>query len=316
MAETVTGYIFDPADLRIEQRRPGISAFMRIRNGEAFLEQTIRSHIGHLDEIVAVHNQCTDATPDILARLAQRFGPKLRVYHYLDRVFPPGSEGHLRTPANATASVVNYSNFALAQTRCQIVTKLDDDHMAMDLPMGALAEAARNARSTDREALCYSGINLARDADGRLGLPAEEPLCGNGDHWFVRLTAQNYFIKDRRFETFRHTGLRRRFGGFAYWHLKYLKDGGGFANYELGDNPDSRFARKRARRETSNVVDLPSAVEGVHPAFLDRILAPFSDKRQLLRDRARALRHEFGNESLHEALTATTPDWKRWIDGG
>lgn len=316
MAETVTGYVFDPADLKIELRRPGISAFMRIRNGEDFAEAAICTHIDHVDEIVAVYNQCTDATPDILARLAQRFGPKLRVYHYLDRVFPPGSEGHLQTPPNATASVVNYSNFALAKTRCQIVTKLDDDHMAMGQRMGALAEMARNGASMDREALCYSGINLARDADGRLGLPTEEPLCGNGDHWFVRLTPHNYFVKDRRFETFRHDGLRRRFVGFAYWHLKYLKGGGGFANYELGDNPDSRFARKRARREKSNVVDLPSAAEGVHPALLDRILAPFSDKRQLLRDRARALRPEFGDQSLDEALTATTPDWKHWIDSG
>jgi len=33
----VQGYIFKPEDLRVEQRLPGISAFMRIRNGEDFL---------------------------------------------------------------------------------------------------------------------------------------------------------------------------------------------------------------------------------------------------------------------------------------
>src|SRR5690606_26502790 len=93
----VDGYRFTPADLQVGERRPGISAFMRIRDGAFSLEAAIRSHIGHYDEIVAVYNRCTDATPDILARLAREFGPKLQVWHYLPRVFPPGSEGHRST---------------------------------------------------------------------------------------------------------------------------------------------------------------------------------------------------------------------------
>ena len=100
MTETVSGYTFRAADLKAGQRRPGVGAFMRIRNGADFLERTILSHIDFFDEIVAVYSQCTDATPDILARLQQVHGEKLRVFHYADRVFPPGSEGHAATPPN------------------------------------------------------------------------------------------------------------------------------------------------------------------------------------------------------------------------
>ena len=87
----VENYRFRPEDLSPGSRLAGIGAFMRIRNGADFLEATIRSHIGYFDEIVAVYNQCTDATPDILARLAAEYGPdRLRVFHYLPKVFPPG----------------------------------------------------------------------------------------------------------------------------------------------------------------------------------------------------------------------------------
>ena len=54
---TVENYRFTPDDLRADARPPGISAFMRIRNGADFLEAAISSHIDHVDEIVAVHNQ-------------------------------------------------------------------------------------------------------------------------------------------------------------------------------------------------------------------------------------------------------------------
>lgn len=316
MTETVSGYVFGPADLKIGQREPGISAFMRIRNGEDFTEAAIESHIGHFDEIVAVYNQCSDATPQILARLAQRHGPKLRVFHYADRVFPPGTDGHVQTPPDSPASVVNYSNFALARTTRQIVTKLDDDHVAMRDQMGALAKEARSAPSLSRETFCYSGLNLARNADGGLALPAEETMCGNGDHWFVRLTPENFFVKDERFETFRHGSQRRRFRGFTYWHLKYLKRGGGFSNYELGDNPQSRFARKQKKRQASDAVDLATAAANTRPAFVDSLLAPFDDKRRLLRDRARRMRKEFAGQTIEDVLTARTPGWRQWFGDG
>ena len=68
----VEHYRFTPADLNVAERRPGISAFMRIRDGAYSLEAAIRSHIDHYDEVVAVYNRCTDETPEILARLRER----------------------------------------------------------------------------------------------------------------------------------------------------------------------------------------------------------------------------------------------------
>jgi hypothetical protein len=285
--EVVDNYRFSPEDLRPEARLPGISAFMRIRNGADFLELTIRSHIDHFDEIVAVYNQCTDATPDILARLAQEYGPKLRVFHYVPRVYPPGSASHAREPAHSPHSLVNYYNFALTRTRCRIATKLDDDHFGME---PTLAEIARSVRRGDLRTsmVCFSGLNLALASDGKAGILESEPFSGNGDIGFFEVGAQTYFVHDRRFERLRRNDLRRRFGGIVYWHLKYLKREFGFANYELDDNPDSRYAARLARlRRDRSVIDIEQLIQRAPPAWLSKF--PMPEKLRLAYERWNSL---------------------------
>jgi hypothetical protein len=242
--EIIETFSFLPEHLAPERRAPGISAFMRIRNGADFLEAAIRSHIDHLDEIVAVYNQCTDATPDILKRLAVEYGPKLRVVHYLPEVFPPGSPGHAREPANSPKSFVNMSNLALARTRFSVATKLDDDHLAIPDRLAALVSEIRAARCRLDKTICFSGINLARDPAGQIGVPSRAPLAGTGGHYFLEVKPTTFFLRDRRHEMFRHHD-RRVSRGVTYWHLKFLKRGFGFANRDIDNNP--RFAKKRER---------------------------------------------------------------------
>lgn len=312
--ETVTGYSFRHDDLRAGQRPSGISAFMRIRNGADFLEATIRSHIDAFDEIVAVYNQCTDATPDILARLAGEFGPKLRIFHYADRVHPPGSAQHAAEAANSPNSLVNYYNFALSRTSYALATKLDDDHLAIAGDLGPLCARLRSgAEDTASVMHCFSGVNLARDRDGRLGTPASDMISGGGDIGFFRVGPETYFDHDKRFERFRRGGLKRRFAGFLYWHLKYLKEGQGFANYELERNPSGRYARRLRELGDAPVLGLARLRRQAAPSLADRLLAVVSGKRRLVVERNRSLAAAFPQETLEDALDATSPDWREWL---
>jgi hypothetical protein len=59
----IADYRFHPRDLAVAERREGVSAFMRVRNGEDFLEPTIRSHLTAFDEIVGVHPPGCDTRP-------------------------------------------------------------------------------------------------------------------------------------------------------------------------------------------------------------------------------------------------------------
>ena len=307
MSETVSGYSFRPSDLKADRRRPGIGAFMRIRNGADFLERTILSHIDFFDEIVAVHSQCTDATPDILARLEQAHGGKLRVFHYIDRVFPPGSAGHAATPPESPASMVNYSNFALAMTTTRTVTKLDDDHLAIPDTVGRIMAELREKGGAGNDMLGFSGINLIRRGAGDLAVPQQDPLSGSGDIGFFDVTERTVFTHDRRFERVPRPAGKRRFSGFLYWHLKYLKTGLGFANYELEENTDGRFARRKERLEREGAIWTLDELRS-HLAKPDLLLgaqAIFREKKRIARDRARALPKAFFDASLEAALKRT-----------
>lgn len=312
--ETVTGYSFRPDDLRVAERLPGISAFMRIRNGEDFLEASIRSHIDAFDEVVAVYNQCTDATPDILARLAREYGPKLSVFHYADRVYPPGSAQHATESADSPHSLVNYYNFALSRTRFSYATKLDDDHLAIPEALHRICDGLRaGADGADALMHCFSGLNLVRDGAGRLAVPAASAISGAGDIGFFRVGPDTFFHHDRRYERFRRGGLKRSFAGFLYWHLKFLKRGQGFANYELESNPAGRYARQRERLADSGTLGLPELRAHVRPAPKDRLLAAISGKHRLILAARRALPETFPQESFEEALDAASPGWRRWL---
>jgi hypothetical protein len=313
-AERVEAYSFKPSDLGCDQRAAGISAFMRIRNGQDFLEATIRSHIEHFDEVVAVYNQCTDATPEILLRLRQEFPHKLRVIHYLDRVHPPGSEGHAATPADSPCSLVNYYNAALAATRFAVATKLDDDHLAITDSTRDLTQALRRAGDRVDAMHCFSGLNLIRGADGELGILAPTPISGGGDIGFFPVRPDTYFVHDRRFERFQRGGLERRFAGFLYWHLKHLKAGLGFANYELEHNPNSRYARRLKNLADKSQVVLPlrALPARLQPGWLDRLEALLSAKKRLKLERDAAVATTFPDASAEDAVRRTADP--RWVD--
>jgi glycosyltransferase involved in cell wall biosynthesis len=315
MHETVETFRFQPGMLAPAARLPGVSAFMRIRNGADFLEATIRSHARFYDEIVAVHNQCTDATPDILARLQAELGPKLRVFHYLPRVHPAGSEGHARTPGDAPTSLVTYSNFALVQTRHRWAVKLDDDHLAIPAAVEAMVGRIRSGGADPGVMHCFSGLNLVRTPDGDWRVPAAAPVSGKGDIGYFQVGEGTHFVADPRFERFARGGVKRRFAGWFYWHLKYLKSGGGFANYELEANPGSRYARRRQRLATGGLWDLDGVRAGLRPGLADRLRALVDNKARLLLDRDGSVAAAFPQTGLTAALDATSPGWRTWLEG-
>ena len=303
------GQIGDPS------RPAGISAFLRVKNGADYLEPAIRSHICYFDEIVAVFNDCNDATPDILARLAVEFGERLRVFNYVPEVFPPGSPNHAIEPADSPHSLVHYYNFALAQTRYSAVTKLDDDHIALDAPLNEMCRQIRAAGCKMPEMRCFSGLNLARMTDGTLGIPMVDPISGSGDIGFFTPTQATSFRHDPRFERFDRGGIPRRFSGFLYWHMKYLKSDSGFANYDLEKYPESRYHKKRLKFETSEVVPLSAFRSQIRRrrGIVSRISSRLNAKLRLKTERDLAAAKCFPQTSLEDAIVETSPEFAELI---
>jgi hypothetical protein len=183
--------------------------------------------------------------------------------------------------------------------------KLDDDHLAMGERLAALTARIRGADCRLDRVLCFSGINLARDATGRCGVLAAEPLAGAGDHFFFEVTPDTRFTHDRRFEDFAHS-RPRVFADLTYWHLKYLKPDLGFANREVDDGGNPRFARKReAILADRRVIRLAELAARAPKRTLPGWLLP--EKARLTADRWRRLQEAPPGEAEMAAACRQTP---------
>lgn len=281
---------------------------MRIRNGEDFLRASIESHIHVFDEIVAVHNGCTDRSEEILTDLREKFPKKIRVFHYEPKVYPVGSEGHIKTDKSSIHSIANYYNWALARTRFKIATKLDDDHICIPDAWSKILDRLRRTNyNLKREMPCFSGINLLWK-NGVIGISKKIPFAGNGDHFLFEVNKNTYFSKNRKFEVFRRGNLRRSFCGLFYLHCKFLKHDFGFSNYELNENPNSRYHKQLDRflrsEDTQSLNDLIQSCKSSTSAkkLISALLSCFSSKAKIKQARREALKNHSIKENISRAI--------------
>ena len=228
-------YKFDRSTLDPSQRPFGISGMLRVRGHEPFLDWAVRSHFPYLDEIVAVYQECPPEEEHILRSWATRYPQRFRLFHYEPTVlFHPrisktdlrhiDTTSHADTPPDSVHSIVNYCNWTLSKTRYRIVTKVDADHIAMSAEYRRITDYIRRHRLL-RTAFFFSGLNIAPLSAEKLGFCRLKPYGGSGDHWFLPLSQKTIFEHDPRYERL-HTeelGYKRRWVGFLYYHLKYMK---------------------------------------------------------------------------------------------
>lgn len=94
---------------------PEVSVLLAVHNGEKYLEEALRSVMAQSlrnIEILAVDDASTDASPQILARLARQ-EPRLRV---------------LTTPGNLR--LAGALNYGLGHARAPLVARMDDDDIS------------------------------------------------------------------------------------------------------------------------------------------------------------------------------------------
>lgn len=217
-----------------ENRSEGISAFMRIKNGEEFLEYSIRSILNQVDEIVCVYNDCTDNTESILKRLSTEYPDVIKVYKYVPKVFPPNSELYISLPADHPQSLVHYYNFALSKTTKNIVFKMDDDEIFFP---NSLRELRKEVN--EKISIGLRGINLF-DYSGKLYINKNEYKTGGGDTLLFKYNPSCKFKKSNNYEVFSHNSKVKKISD-AFYHLKRCKKDRGINNYNLEENKNSRY---------------------------------------------------------------------------
>ena len=255
---TVTDYAefrFTP-EMLSHPRKPGISAYMRIKNEEQFVRLAILSHLDYYDEIIACYNGCTDNTESILRELAKQHPQKVKVFHYLPKVHTFLTAEHANTPTDSVHSMANYSNYALCKTSYSVAVKLDADHLAIDCNLAPVIATIRaDIKANKQKYYYFSGLNLMHDSHRAIGVNLGSLFSGTEDIAYHPVNANVFYRNRPRYESINKPYLRTlptEYLGILYFHLHYLK------NERCGVNAINRFGNKVDRSEVRPFTDLYS----------------------------------------------------------
>ena len=243
----------------MDERIEGISAYLRARDEEEFLAPTVESHLPFFDEICITVHDCTDATPEIAADLARRHPDRVRVAHYDQEIAMRSSKEHLGIPDDSPRSYANYCNWAMCQTRCKIIARIDADHLAIPSEMGTLVEHVRENLKHGVD-LGFSGINWF-PIGGQQYIKREDALTF-GDHSFFWVTEKTWFHYDEKFgSAHMHAGRagleHELWQPSVFHHCKCLKRDG-YKTYDTSNTGANvhRVAKADAERDRSGVMSL------------------------------------------------------------
>jgi len=242
----------EPEQIWKKPRRPGISGFMRLKNEAEFLDRAIASHIDGLDELAIVYNDCTDETPEICARWAHGHPDKITVSEYEPKVVPAGTQESLAIDPRSPHCIANYYNFALAQTNCRIVIKIDGDHLAIRRRFIKTCNRVRRNLPPEQRYPIY-GLNITEDqgeiviynyydyapqftgSGGRSVRKGPPPFTG-GDHAFYHVDRTSWHIVDpvegwELMDLSGKPGFAAASLTYCFFHLKGLKADHGTGNW-------------------------------------------------------------------------------------
>jgi len=206
--EGIKEYNIDPKSW--DNRKPGLSAMVRLRNEEEFIKPCIDSIIEWFDEIVCTLQCSTDATEDILKSFNSN---KIKIYRYPFMSIPNGP-CHAKQKRNSIFERAYFYNWSLSLTTRQWVSKWDGDMVAHDW-LGDEVHKLINADKYD--IICVGGINLVGDMkyiSKMKAKAANEPR-------FFRIMPNVYYFTDSMCEDIHHPKYRRGMG----FSNSLIKDG-------------------------------------------------------------------------------------------
>lgn len=245
----------EPEQILGKPRVPGISGFMRLKNEAEFLDRAVASHIAGLDELIIVHNDCSDETPEIASRWAHRFPDKIKVVEYEPKVVPIGTPESLTIDPRSPHCIANYYNFSLALTSRAIAIKVDGDHLAVRKRFERICHRVRrdlppkrrypiyglNITEYEGEIVIYNYYNYAPEFTGDRRAKKGPPPFTSGDHCFYHVDETCWHTVDPEvgYEHMDHADRPRYAGAamtYCFFHLKGMKKDRGTGNWGIASS--------------------------------------------------------------------------------
>lgn len=114
--------------------RKRVAGIMRVKNEGFFVRDCIESCIDALDELIVVHNDCTDNSVEEIEKMVAKYPTKIRHYAYPYEVwaFQLSKEKFnevKKLPEDNPHLFSSYSNFALSKVTADYALKIDADQI-------------------------------------------------------------------------------------------------------------------------------------------------------------------------------------------
>lgn len=114
--------------------RNRVAGIMRVKNDGMFIERCIESCIDALDELIVVHNDCTDNSVEEIEKMREKYPDKIRRYEYPHRVMGVALtkeeyEFVKDLPEGSPHLLSTYCNFALSKVTAPYALKIDADQV-------------------------------------------------------------------------------------------------------------------------------------------------------------------------------------------
>jgi len=248
----------EPEQIWKKPRVDGISGFMRLKNEAEFVDRAIASHIGGLDELIIVHNDCSDETPAICHHWQRLYPEKIKVYEYEPKVVPICTPESLKIDPRSPHCIANYYNYALSLTNRKIVIKVDGDHHAISSRFRHICDRVRrvlprksrypiyglNLTFFEDEIAIYNYYNFKAHFSGDRAHKKGPPPFTAGDHCFYYIDETCWHTVDpvEGYEALGHRARPRYRDApftYAFFHLKGMKADRGVGNWVAADTRDS-----------------------------------------------------------------------------
>lgn len=111
-----------------------VAGIMRVKNDGMFIERCIESCIDALDELIVVHNDCTDNSVEEIEKMREKYPDKIKRYEYPHRVMGVGLTKEeyqfvKDLPEGSPYLLSTYCNFALSKVTTPYALKIDADQV-------------------------------------------------------------------------------------------------------------------------------------------------------------------------------------------
>ena len=193
-------------------RRSGLSAMLRLKNEQEFIQPCIESIIDWFDEVVVCMQGSSDNTEQIIRDFNS---PKVSIYHYPHDSWPNG-DGYGKQDPNHPMSRTYFYNWCMERTTRTHVCKWDGDMVALDW----LGDEVHDRMRHNPETIWFKGVDIVGKELTHIG---ERIYCADEPRIF-EVTPRTKYVNGSKCERLQTSGgSEYHIEMAAYLHFKWAK---------------------------------------------------------------------------------------------